>query len=307
MEGEYEKKNKTKYCGKFLVIVLLLSSILVTKFATGAEENKSWPDTYEEMRNEMEQEAKDIVQKEISTKEKKDVAKEDLGMLLASCDMENAIPLWDMPYDFKMIADYKKYDGDFSRLITWNNKWYIPAQTMAGTYATIFLQKEDTKYEVYGIFLGDDSVYAADDMQSIKSMIRQNFGDDIADVKTIYLPFYNMNLIYVQDADNNEYVMPYEARLTTVLETIGGEEGKVYELSDYIKEMDNHFEEYTEEELRALAEQGVYGGGKPELKLKTPPDKKSIALLIFGVIIVSILLILCGKKVMRNRRNTGKY
>ena len=255
-----KKPNKTKHCGKILVILLLLSSILVTKSAASAKENKIWLDTYEEMCSEMEQEAKDIVQKEISTKEKKDVAKEDLGMQLASCDMENAIPLWDMPYDFRMIADYKKYDGDFSKLIIWKNKWYIPAQTMAGTYASIFLQKEDTKYEVYGIFFGEDCVYAADDMQSIKSMIRQNFGDDIADVKTIYLPFYNMNLIYVQDADNKEYVMPYEATFTTVLETIGGEEGKVYELSDYIKEIDNHFEEYTEVELIAISEQGLCGG-----------------------------------------------
>ena len=304
-----KKPNKTKHCGKILVILLLLSSILVTKSAASAKENKIWLDTYEEMCSEMEQEAKDIVQKEISTKEKKDVAKEDLGMQLASCDMENAIPLWDMPYDFRMIADYKKYDGDFSKLIIWKNKWYIPAQTMAGTYASIFLQKEDTKYEVYGIFFGEDCVYAADDMQSIKSMIRQNFGDDIADVKTIYLPFYNMNLIYVQDADNKEDVMPYEATFTTVLETIGGEEGKVYELSDYIKEIDNHFEEYTEEELRAIAEQGLFGGN-PELKLKTPLDRWKY-LILFSVIIVCILLIICifviRKKGMENRKDTGEH
>lgn len=304
-ERNMQKANKTKHYGKLFTILLLISGIFFAKSTANAEENKNWLDTYEEMRNEMEQEAKDIVQKEISKKEKKDVAEEDLGTLLASCDIENAIPLWQMPYDFRMIADYKKNDGDFSKFITWNNEWYIPAQTMSGTYASIYTQKEGTKYEVYGIYLGDDSIYAADDMESIKSIVKQNFGDDAADVRIINLPFYEMNLIYVKNIENNEFIMPYEARLTNVIETIGGETGKVYELSDFIQEMDDHFEEYTEQELRTIASQES-AGGKPELKLKTSPEKENN--FIFSIVIAGILLIICIFAVIyttkRMRRDT---
>ena len=109
---------------------------------------------------------------------------------------------------------------------------------MAGTYASIYIQKEGTKYEVYGTYLGDDYIYVADDMDSIKSIIKQDFDDDIVDVKTVNLPFYEMNLIYVKDAKDNEYVIPYEApyssQLTPVLETIGKEEGKVLLFADDI-------------------------------------------------------------------------
>lgn len=271
-------RNK-KYYGTMLITMLFLSGALVSKSTASAAEDKNWLDVYEEMRSEMEQEAKDIIQREISTEAKKDVAKEDLGTLLESCDIKNAIPLWDMPNDFQMIADYKKYDGDFSKLITWNNAWYIPAQTMAGTYASIYIQKEGTKYEVYGTYLGDDYIYVADDMDSIKSIIKQDFDDDIVDVKTVNLPFYEMNLIYVKDAKDNEYVIPYEApyssQLTPVLETIGKEEGKVYELSEYIQGMDNFIEEYTEKELRTLVSEMGYGG-RVQLRLKVPSDKKII-------------------------------
>lgn len=52
----------------------------------------------------MEQDAKGI-----STEEKKDVAKEDLGMFLESCAIKNAISLWDMPNGCQMLADYKRY------------------------------------------------------------------------------------------------------------------------------------------------------------------------------------------------------
>ncbi len=176
---------------------------------------------------------------------------------------------------------------------------------MAGTYASIYIQKEGTKYEVYGTYLGDDYIYVADDMDSIKSIIKQDFDDDIVDVKTVNLPFYEMNLIYVKDAKDNEYVIPYEApyssQLTPVLETIGKEEGKVYELSEYIQGMDNFIEEHTEKELRTLVSEMGYGG-RVQLRLKVPSDKKNNYVSIIVISIVSILLIICTFLFLLRRR-----
>ena len=302
-----KKADKVNHHKKLLIILLFLGGILVTKSTTSAAKDNNWLDIYEEMRCEMEEETTDLLQKEISSKSKEEVDKDNWWTTLVSYDIKNAIPVWKIEYDFQMIADYKKYDKDFSKLVTWNNMWCIPAKTMDNADVTIIIYKEGQQYKRSGIYLDEDNIYVAESMETIKSIVKQNFEDNVSDVKTIYLPFYDMNLLYIKDVDGKEYIMPYESRLTTVIEVIGGESGQVYELSDFIQEMDNHFEEYTEKELKTIASQGLLGG-RPELKLKTPPTEKNNHLfLISSLIIVSILLIVAAviMIVKRTRKQGG--
>jgi hypothetical protein len=226
-----------------------------------------WKDSYEQMRVEVEQNAQTVLEKEIADKDRTDVDDEDKGIILTSYDIKNAIPVWSLKCDATMLADYKAQNNDFSKIIQWENKWYVPAVTMSGSQASIFLQKEDGEYKVYGTFFDEDEIYIADTMDEIKLIVDKKVGKNAVSVKIISIPFYNMNLLYVQDSSGKEFVIPYEAVGANVLENIDEQAGKVYSITDFIADMERSYDEYTIDEMKEISAQKTLGGGiQPKLK-----------------------------------------
>lgn len=267
-----------------------------------AESKPDWEVSYEEMRMEMEQESKTVLGQEIKLKEKEKVSEEEQGTALVSYDIKNAIPVWSLESDITMIADYKEQDEDFSNLLKWENKWYIPAVTASGSHASIFLQKEEGTYHVYGTFFDEDEVYAAEKMEEIASTVSGKVGTDVVSVKTVSVPFYLMNLVYVQKENGEELVLPYEAGSSNVLENIQEDSGEVYEAEDFIKDMDRTYEEYTKEEIEAIREKNTLGGVYPRLR-PVQGDRsgmneniKWIILGCGGILIIAIAILLVRRR-----------
>ena len=269
--------------------------------SANAETKPDWEISYEEMRTEMEQESKSVLEQEITLKTKEEVSEEEQGMTLVSYDIKNAIPVWSLDCDVTMIADYKEQDGEFSKILKWENKWYIPAVTAVGSHASIFLQKEEGAYHVYGIFFDEDEVYAAETMEEIASTITEKVGTDVVSVKTVSVPFYLMNLLYVQKENGEDFILPYEAGKSNVIENIKGESGKVYEAEDFIEDMDRTYDEYTKEEIKEMAAKKTLGGVYPKLKPLSENGSgigKSIGFILFGCggVLVAALTILLVRR-----------
>lgn len=266
-----------------------------------AETKPDWEISYEEMRTEMEQESKTVLEQEITLKTKEEVSEEEQGMTLASYDIKNAIPVWSLDCDATMIADFKEQDGELSKILKWENKWYIPAVTVAGSHASIFLQKEEGTYHVYGIFFDEDEVYAAETMEEIASTVSKKVGTDVVSVKTVSVPFYLMNLLYVQKENGEDFILPYEAGSSNVIENIKGDSGKVYEAEDFIEDMDRTYEEYTKEEIKEMAAKKTYGGVYPKLKPLSENGSgiNNLVWIIFGcggILVASIVILLVRRR-----------
>lgn len=294
--------------GFFGCIVLFFGIWAGDRWVLDAAQTKSdWKVSYEEMRAEMEKESRDVLEEEITDKTKEEVSEEDWDTALISYDIKNAIPVWSLESDFTMIADYKKNKRDFSKLIKWENKWYIPAVTMAESDAHIFLQKEEGAYHVYGVFFDNTEVYAADTMDEIKSIVDEEVGTDVVSVKIVSIPFYYMNLLYVQKGNGKEFVLPYEAGNSNVLENLDTEAGTVYKVADFMADMDRTYDEYTEEELKEISAKKTYGGFlQPKLKSVQERDSGIVGskiFIIFGIggIIVAVLAILWVKRRQMSR------
>ena len=91
------------------------------------------------------------------------------------------------------------------------------------------------------------------------STITEKVGTDVVSVKTVSVPFYLMNLLYVQKENGEDFILPYEAGKSNVIENIKGESGKVYEAEDFIEDMDRTYDEYTKEEIKEMAAKKKYG------------------------------------------------
>ena len=180
-----------------------------------------------------------------------------------------------------MIADYHKNNNSLSGLIKWSDRWYIPAKTMTGEDATILLQKEKDGYHVYGQYFGNDDNYVADTADEIKDKIKKELsGVYITEVRNISIPFYDINLIYIRQEDGKEKVIPYQSESAITLNDIGEEEGKLYTVSEFISNMENEYEEYSEQELKQIVkenktQQNLGGSLLPKKKKVEEKDKAS--------------------------------
>lgn len=180
---------------------------------------------------------------------------EDASTSLKLFDIDNAIPMCTLSSDVTMLADYHKHHDDFSKLIQWNNRWYIPATTMTGGYASILLQKEKDGYQVYARYFGDDEVYIADTGHEINDKIKKEFKNtEIEKIQNISVPFYKMNLIYIRQSDGKEKIIPYQAFGAATLDDINEEGGRVYSVDCFISDMESAYDEYTEKELAQIKE-----------------------------------------------------
>ena len=214
-----------------------------------AADTDEWEEEWENLRKQMELESQAVLNKEIQFGND-NMSTEEKSTALKSYDISNAIPLWTLSSDVTLLSDYHKHHDDFSKLTEWNNRLYIPATTMTDAYASILLQKEKDGYQIYAQYFGEDELYIADTADEIKDKIKNEFKNkEIKQIRNISVPFYKMNLIYVRESDGKEKIIPYQAAEATTLNDINEKNGSVYSVSRFISDMENAYEEYTEQEL----------------------------------------------------------
>lgn len=226
-----------------------------------ASDVNQWEKEWEDSRRQMERESRSVLEKEIIFGNE-DMTDEEKSTSLKSFDIDNAIPICTLSSDVTMLADYHKHGDDFSKLIQWDNRWYIPGTTMTDGYASILLQKEKDGYQVYAQYFGDDEVYIADTGQEIKDKIKKEFKNtEIERIKIISVPFYKMNLVYIKQSDGNEKIIPYQGTGATTLVDINEKSASVYSVARFISDMESAYDEYTEKELARIQEENEMGEG----------------------------------------------
>lgn len=277
-----------------------------------ASNEDQWEKEWEDLRKQMERESRSVLKKEI-TFGNEDMSEEEKSTSLKLYDIDNAIPMCTLSSDVTMLADFHKNDDDFSKLIQWNNRWYIPATTMTDGYASILLQKEKDGYQVYAQYFGDDEVYIADTEKEIKDKIKKEFQDtEIKQVQNISVPFYNLNLVYIKESDGEEKVIPYQAFGAATLDDINEKSGSVYSVSRFISDMESAYEEYTEKELAQIKEEnetdggGIGGALLPKKKMQSEAKKEDgdsainytiiVICSLFAIFVVMIFIVIQKKR-----------
>lgn len=263
-----------------------------------------WEKEWTGLQKQMADGATTVLKKEITFNDK-DVSEEEKATTIKSYDINNAVPMWTLSSDMTMIADYHKNNNSLSGLIKWSDRWYIPAKTMTGEDATILLQKEKDGYHVYGQYFGNDDNYVADTADEIKDKIKKELsGVYITEVRNISIPFYDINLIYIRQEDGKEKVIPYQSESAITLNDIGEEEGKLYTVSEFISNMENEYEEYSEQELKQIVkenktQQNLGGSLLPKKKKVEEKDKSRdffsghITIMIISIVLaVGVLFVI---------------
>lgn len=299
-----EKRRKRIFISHFCFLVLMcVSFIFGREISVSAEEKiKTWKTTYEEMRFEMEQEAEDAVKKWMSAEKKSEVEEKDWDSKLVSYDFKNAIPVSILQFDETMIADFKE-ERAFSKLIKWEDRWYVPVKTMADRTVSAAVEPVKGKYKVCAVYMDEDGIYIEGGMPAIMSQIEDKFGDEAEEVNIVKVPYYCLTLLYVQTKKGDEYIIPYQGSRYHVLGTIGFIPGEKYRVEEFISELDRHYEEYTKEELMEMYEKGLAGGGQPRLKVvsdKKPSVVPKVLVGITGMVVLVLLFVLFDTKRRRN-------
>lgn len=265
------------------------------KAADISEWEKEWIDLQKQMADE----ASAVLKKEITFNDE-DVSEEEKSTTIKSYDINNAVPMWTLSSDMTMISDYHKNNDSLSGLIKWSDGWYIPAKTMTGGNASILLQREKDGYHVYGQYFGNDDNYIANTTDEIKNKIKKELsGVKITEVRNVSIPFYEVNLVYVRQEDREEKIIPYQAESATTLNDIGEEEGKLYTVSEFMSDMENEYDEYSEKELEQIVKenkvkQNLGGGLLPKKKKVEDKDKSSNYFLGHVTIIVISMILAAG-------------
>lgn len=264
-----------------------------------ASDINDWTKEWGELQKQMEDEALPVLKKEIELGNE-DVSDEEKSTTIKSYDISKAIPMWTLSSDVTMISDYHKNNDSLSELIEWNDRWYIPATTMTGEYASILLQKEKDGYHVYGQYFGNDDNYIADTADDIKNKIEKELSDTkIAKIRNISIPFYKVNLVYIKQADGKERVIPYQAENAMTLNDIGEKKGTIYSVSEFISDMENEYEEYSEQELKQIieknkAEINLGGNLQPKKRISVEKDNSQNDFFKYYIIIAIALVVAFG-------------
>lgn len=283
---------------KRIFLMLLIGMLCIVPIKAKASNADKWQKEWDSLCYGMEQDAKKLLEKEI-TSEKEDLSSEEKSTTIKNFDVSNAIPMWTLYSDLTMLSDYHKNNNDFSKLIKWDNRWYIPAETITGTYASILLQREKDGYHIYGQYFDKDDNYIADNASEIKEKIKKKLPDtEIEHVMNVSVPFYKINLIYIKQSDEEEMVIPYQADGADTLDNIGEKSGTMYSVSKFISDMENVYQEYTEEELEKTVqknkEEMTLGGAlEPKNKVSQVKEKNtgnSARYIIFatGIAIIAV-------------------
>lgn len=244
----------------------------MSRYVQAADMNE-WEKEWENLRKQMELESDSVLKEEIIFGNE-NMSTEEKSTSLKSYDIRNAIPICTLSSDETMLSDYHKNNDDFSKLIEWNNRWYVPAASMTDAYVSILLQKETDGYQIYAQYFGDDDIYIADTANEIKDKVKKELKNTkIEQIQNISIPFYKMNLIYIKQSDGKEKVIPYQANGATTLNDINEKSGNVYSVSRFISDMESVYEEYTEQELEQIIEKN-----KTEMSIGGPLEpKKKVA------------------------------
>lgn len=315
---EYMKKTMLKlefYCCLLLVSLGMLSPKKIHAAST-------WETKWSQEQSKMSAKAKDVLQKQVSLGDA-ETDESEKSTTLQEYEISEAIPVCYLKSDLSMLADYHKQGEDFSKLIQWTDCWYIPAQTMTDEYASVFLQKQKDAYDVSGVYFGEDDLYIAQTNSEIKKKVRQEFDTETVDlVQNILIPFYNLNLLYVHQTNADEFVIPYESSMSDTLETIHEKQGKVYTVEQFVSDMEQSYEEYTDEEIKEIIEKNQ---NEPSLGGATQPKKKMVTatnvsrdsdktmldsntayrwgIIIAVVIILGVAFIVVGRKMTNEKNN----
>ena len=242
-----------------------------------------WEKEWTGLQKQMADGATAVLKKEITFNDK-DVSEEEKATTIKSYDINNAVPMWTLSSDMTMIADYHKNNNSLSGLIKWSDRWYIPAKTMTGEDATILLQKEKDGYHVYGQYFGNDDNYVADTADEIKDKIKKEL---------------------------------YQSESAITLNDIGEEEGKLYTVSEFISNMENEYEEYSEQELKQIVkenktQQNLGGSLLPKKKKVEEKDKSSdffsghITIMIISIVLAVGVLFVIKFIIRKERTKNGK-
>lgn len=289
------KKNEGILLKTVVVCFLLICVLYGLDCNVQAAYINEWEKEWQDLCEKMELEAATVLKNEIAFGNE-DMSDEDKSTALKSYYLSNAIPMWTLSSEFTMFSDYHKNNNDFSELIKWDDRWYIPAITMTGGHASILLQKEDDGYHIYGQYFDDDDNYIADNVNEIKDKIKKELPNvKIDSIRNISIPFYKINLIYIRQADGKDKVIPYQAYGATTLNDINEKSGKVYSVSQFISDMENIYEEYTEQELEQIikknkTEMSLGGSLQPKKKISVEISKEKNSFTEYYICIVIVIL-----------------
>lgn len=292
----------------FLLICIVFS---MSRYVQAADTNE-WEKEWENLRKQMELESDSVLKEEINFGNE-NMSTEEKSTSLKSYDIRNAIPICTLSSDETMLSDYHKNNDDFSKLIEWNNRWYVPATTMTDAYASILLQKETDGYQIYAQYFGDDDIYIADTANEIKDKVKKELKNTkIEQIQNISIPFYKINLIYIKQFDGKEKVIPYQANGATTLNDINEKSGNVYSVSRFISDMERVYEEYTEQELEQIIEKNktemsIGGPLEPKKKVSGEINKENSSSVknYFFIVIIVLLVAFAGVIFIRAKAKCG--
>ena len=282
-----------------LVCFMSICILYSTAHCVQAADANEWEGEWENLRGQMEQESYSVLKEEISFGNE-NMSEEEKTVSLKSYDIRNAIPMCTLYSDVSMLSDYHKNNDDFSKLIEWNNRWYVPATTMTDAYASILLQKETDGYHIYAQYFGDDDVYIGDTAVEIKDKVKKALNNtEIEQIQNISIPFYKLNLIYIRQSDGEEKVIPYQASGATTLDDINEKSGNVYTVSKFISDMESVYEEYTEQEIEQIVENNetemsLGGALEPKKKAFNASNEENSSFAKEYLYIIALLVVFVG-------------
>ncbi len=104
---------------------------------------------------------------------------------------------------------------------------------------------------------------------------------------------------------------------TTTLNDIGEEEGKIYTVSEFISDMENEYEEYSEQELKQIVkenktQQNLGGSLLPKKKKVEEKDKSSdffsghITIMIISIVLVVGIFFAMKFMIRKEKTKNGK-
>lgn len=309
---------------RFKICICLLTVSLGMLFYQKNLAASDWETKWDQQQSEMSEQAKDVLESQVTLGDAKTDTSEK-STTIQKYDILEAVPVCYLKSDLSMLADYHKQGDDFSKLIQWTDCWYIPAQTMTDEYASIFLQKQKEKYDVSGVYFGEDDLYIAQSNSEIKQIVEREFATESLElVQNILIPFYDLNLLYVRQINGEEYVIPYTSSISDTLDTIHEKQGKVYTVKQFISDMEQGYEEYSDEEIKEIIEtnkkESLLGGAtQPKKKVVTAANTSQSSnkmmsenntayrwSIIIVVVIFGVALIVAGRRMTNEKKNNSK-
>lgn len=194
-----------------------------------------------------------------------------------------------------LITEYQ--ENGFPSCITDEVLWKVPYDSESGRYGLALFGEDEGGFEFFGASVYEEEGHMeamppSDDVIA-KKMQSAVSGEEIQKIQYVYSDMYCATLIYIVTSQN-EYIIPYaenEDMYQSVDKKVKLQNGEVYTLEDFMKEMNQIFDEKS----RLEGNGNLNYGGMPYREPRTI-EVRGIVVTVVSVVVIGIIAFLVHRK-----------